>query len=140
MDGKIADNQIYYFWVGRGSWQGQFSFHIHDWQAFWSDRLGLKNRCLALCMVLVQKIAGPSAIFSTILAFPAWGPRGVATNEVCIKKFGVTLYLLREQYVLNPDGTMVFVHSRERFGPVPFLFRATKRHPARIHERGQSAT
>ena len=140
MKDHIADNQLYYFRVGKGTWTGRFSFHIENWRAFWRDRIGLKNRFLALSMVIAQKLLGTSTIVSTMRAFPEWGPNGVATNMVRIKKLGVTMYLLKEQYVLDPDGTKVYVHSRERFGPIPFLFRMTKRHPARVHNEGRGST
>ena len=32
------------------------------------------------------------------------------------------------------------MHAHERFGPVPFLFRNEKRHPAVIHADGMSST
>jgi hypothetical protein len=133
-------NHVYYFGVGRGAWRGEFSFQMLDWRAFWRDRIGLKHRFLTLAMALVQRLLGSATIVSQVDAFPSWGPNGVATNVVRIRKLGVTLYLLREQYVLDPDGSRVFVHSRERYGPIPFLFRAKKRHPAVIKDEGRRAT
>ena len=137
---EIPDNQIYYFRVGNGDWKGKFSFRLDHWKAFWRDSIGLKYRVLTLGMVLMQKILGASTILSSLRIFPEWGPNGVATNIVRIKKFGLTIYVLKEQYVLHPDGTKLFVHSRERFGPIPFLFRTSKHHPARVHKAGSGAT
>ena len=137
---KQPDSHLYYFHVGEGWWRGEFSFKVHDPAAMRRDTIGLKNRLLVFAMLLGQRLFGRSKISSKVEAFPDWGANGVATNVVRITKFGVTLYLLKEQYVLDPDGSSVFVHSRERFGPVPFLFRLRKRHPARIHDHGQGAT
>jgi len=50
------------------------------------------------------------------------------------------LYILRESYTLDAGGSAVAVHARERFGPVPFLLRTEKRHPAEIHAGGMSST
>lgn len=137
---KTPDSHLYYFHVGEGSWRGEFSLRVHDWAAFRRDSIGLKNRLLVYAMVLAQRLLGRPKITSRLDAFPDWGVNGVATNVVRIKKLGITLYLLKEQYVLDLDGSEVFIHSRERFGPIPFLFRSRKRHPARIHEWGQGAT
>jgi len=91
-------------------------------------------------MVVIQKVLGSLTILSTLRAFPAWGQAGVATNVVRIRKLGLTLYLLQEQYELHPNGSDLLVHSKERIGPIPFLFRSTKRHPARIDAQGWHAT
>jgi hypothetical protein len=55
---------------------------------------------------------------------------------VRIHKRALTLYVLDEVYTLDPDGRRVAVDARERFGPLPFLFRNAKRHPAEIDEEG----
>jgi hypothetical protein len=48
--------------------------------------------------------------------------------------------LLKETYALDENGTDVAVHAHERFGPIPFLFKVEKRHPAVIHADGMSST
>ena len=65
---------------------------------------------------------------------------GVAANDVRITLFGITLYLLSEQYALGVDGESVHVRSYERFGPISFLFNVEKQHPARITQQGSHAT
>lgn len=140
MSSGVPDNHVYYFAVGAGAWTGRFSLDVNDWSVFWRDGIGLKNRFLTLSLVATQKLLGSSSIDSTVRAFREWGSAGVATNVVRIKKFGLTLYLLKEEYILRTDGTGVSVRSRERFGPIPFLFRTAKRYPAEIHEGGRGAT
>jgi len=71
---------------------------------------------------------------------PDKGRFGVARNRLRIDRFGITLYLAREEYVLDPDGTRVEVLARERFGPIPFLFDGEKRFKAVIHEGGHDST
>lgn len=134
-----AANQIYYFGIGRGRWVGEFTFRVLDWPAFWHDSIGLQNRFLTLAMVLVQSVFGRSRIDSEIEIAPSEGVFGVARNTVRIHKFHLTLYFLKEQYTLNPNGIDVQVDASERFGPVWFLFRQSKRHPARIGDAGMSS-
>ena len=129
-------NVTYYFEIGRGLWSGDFRFDIVSWQNFSADNIGFKNRFLALGMFIVVKLLGNGKITSLVEGFPDRGEVGVAANDVRISKFGVTLYLLKEQYILNPDGRQVWVQSRERFGPIPFLFNLKKEHPAEILDSG----
>jgi hypothetical protein len=68
-----------------------------------------------------MKLFSGGKITSRIESFPYRGKAGVATNLVQITKGGITLYLLKEQYVLSPNGRDVWVRSKERFGPIPFL-------------------
>jgi hypothetical protein len=136
----VLDNQIYYFEVGRGRWRGAFSFRITDRAAFDAAGLTTKERLLAQGMELTHRLTGDSRIDSTIWARPDEGVAGVAGNTVRISRFGITLYLLKETYTLDPDGSGVAVHCHERFGPIPFLFRNEKRHPAVIHADGMSST
>jgi hypothetical protein len=139
-DEATRANHQYYFATGVGEWRGRFTFALTDWDAFWSDRLGLLNRVLALVMTLVTTLFGDAEITSVLEGHPASGPAGVVTNEVRITKWGLTLYLLRERYVLHPDGRGVTVDSRERFGPIPHLFTVEKAHPAEVTEGGTRST
>jgi hypothetical protein len=130
-----GDSQTYYFDVGKGTWRGTFDFQVTDRDAFKRAKLGLKDRLLLRGMSLMT----PGRIDSTLWAHPDEGVAGVAGNTVRISKFGLTLYLLKETYTLDENGKDVAVHARERFGPVPFLLRNEKRHPAEIYERGMSS-
>ena len=56
-----------------------------------------------------------------------------------ISRLGLTLYLLREGYILSSDGMRVYVRSTERFGPLPFLFNREKAHPAHVLDLGRRA-
>jgi hypothetical protein len=136
----LLDSQIYYFSIGRGHWRGAFGFRITDLAQFHAAALSLKERLLARGMALASRLTGDSRIDSDVWARPEDGVAGVAGNTVRISRFGVTLYLLRETYTLAENGTDVTVHCHERFGPIPFLFRNEKRHPAAIHADGMSST
>jgi hypothetical protein len=130
------DNQTYYFTIGKGRWRGTFNFVITDSEAFESASVGFKNRILLRGMQLMT----PAKIDSRIWADEDERPAGVAGNTVRISKFGVTLYLLKETYTLDAHGSDVAVRAHERFGPIPFLLRNEKRHPAVIHADGMSST
>ena len=136
----LLDSQSYYFRIGRGSWRGTFGFRITDRAAFRSATLTLKDRLLARGMALVHRLTGDARIDSDVWARPEEGIAGVAGNTVRISRFGITLYLLRETYTLAENGSDVAVHAHERFGPISFLFRNEKRHPAAIHADGMSST
>jgi hypothetical protein len=144
MNGPAAsaplDNQTYYAEIGRGQWRGAFSFRISDRAAFDRAPLSAKERLLARGMELTHRLTGDSRIDSTVWARLEEGAAGVAGNTVRISRFGVTLYLLKETYTLDPGGHDVAVHAHERFGPIPFLLRHEKRHPATIHADGMSST
>jgi len=134
-----ADNQIYYFQIGRGQWEGTFSLLVKNWKVFWKEQIGLRNRFLVIAMFFFQKLTGGSVISSDMVADPDQGPFGVATNTICIHKWYLTLYLLHEEYDLDPDGSHVTVRSHDRFGPIPFLFRDSMEYPAVIHIGGMSS-
>ena len=139
-ESKLSDSQTYYFDIGRGRWRGRFGFRFTDRPAFRAASLGLKNRLLLDGMGLLHQLLGDSRIDSEIWSHPEDGVAGVAGNTVRISHFGVTLYLLRETYTLDGNGSDVAVHAHERFGPIPFLFRNEKRHPAVIHADGMTST
>lgn len=134
-----ADNHIYYFEIGQGKWEGRFSLQLNDWRSFWRDPIGLRNRFLVFSMLVFQKLTGKSTINSEIKAHPGEGRFGVATNVVRIYHW-MTLYLLREKYVLDPDGSEVMVISSDHFGPFSFLFRDSMEYSAVIHQGGTSST
>lgn len=131
-----CENYIYYFEIGLGNWIGSFHFKVINWKDFWSDRIGLKNRFLVISMIFVMKLFGSAKITSRLEGFRDEGVSGIVTNDVRITKLGLTLYLLREKYILQPDCHQVLVQSKERFGPIPFLFNVSKEHPAEILDAG----
>ncbi|HEX3233948.1 MAG TPA: DUF5995 family protein [Gemmatimonadales bacterium] len=136
---RLLPNQTYYS-TGVGNWTGSFTFRVTGWPRFWSARLGFQNRVLVIGMALLMGLLRRARITSTIVGYPDQNEAGVATNLVRISAFGMTLYLLREEYILSPDGTQVCVRSSERFGPVRFLFNREKAHPAEVREGGERAT
>lgn len=136
-----APSHVYYFSVGAGTWQGTFTFHVTSWSRFRKAReLGLKNQLLVIAMHMTQRITGGSRLDSTIVAKPSSGAFGEADNVVRLSKFGVTLYLLQERYVLDPDGSTVTVHAEERFGPLPKILTRTFTYPAEIRDAGMAST
>ncbi|MGH9199511.1 MAG: hypothetical protein ACRD1T_27745, partial [Acidimicrobiia bacterium] len=52
----------------------------------------------------------------------------------------LTQYLLKEQYILDPDGSRVRVEAQERFGPLPHLLTRAFTYPAEIHSDGMTST
>ena len=136
----MKDNQIYYFEVGRGNWHGRYSFVIRSWKGFRKSTMPLKYKILVLMMNMVNRVFGNSNIRSTITASPGMEISGIANNDYRVRKFGFTLFYSNEDYILDANGTDVVVRPRERFGPIPFLFRETDSYTARIHSLGMSST
>jgi hypothetical protein len=139
---RPADNQIYYGEIGRGRWEGTFTFRLTSWPIFRRARLGVKNRFLILSMATVQRLFGASRMTSRI-----WleekekhASLGLVHNAIRLTKWHIPIYVLDETYTLDLDGHGVVVEARERFGPFPFLFRVKKRYPATIHPPGTSST
>jgi hypothetical protein len=137
-DGACANYQ-YYFATGVGYWTGTFTFSVTDWRAFREAKIGIINRLLVVLMDLVMRVVGEARITSHLKGYPDEEPAGVVTNEVRITLWRITLYLLKERYVLHPDGRGVTVASTERFGPIPFVFTAQKAHPAEVVNGGTRA-
>ena len=135
-----SDNQIYYFKIGKGKWKGDFEFQLTNKDNYKSERLGIKNRILVRAMLITQKVFGKSKISSEINIFPQKAEFGTAKNVVRIHKFGITLYLLKEEYFLDPNGKDVRVVAKDRFGPIPFLFEKKKEYPAEIYDGGGRST
>jgi len=131
-------NIIYYCRIGVGDWLGDFDFRLTDWRRFRADRIGLKNRVLALGLITIFRLFRSAPISSRLTREPGFQPI-VVDNLVRIYKFGVTLYLLREHYTLALDGRDVHVDANERFGPIPFLFNNHKSHRAEILDSGYKA-
>ena len=135
----LCANHVYYFDIGLGNWIGEFRYKIINWGEFWSDKIGLKNRFLALTMAVTMGLFRRAKITSVLSPSSAEGKPNVVTNDVRITKFGIVIYLLLERYILDPDCCQVEVQSKERFGPIPFLFNVRKQHPAEIVEEGKGA-
>lgn len=136
---KTRANHTYYFDTGVGYWTGSFTFSVTDWPGFRETNIGLMNRFLVVSMALVMTVVGEARITSLLKGYPEKEPAGVVTNEVRITIWRITLYLLRERYVMHPDGRGVTVDSTERFGPIPFLFTENKAHPAEVIDGGKQA-
>ncbi|MFG2985542.1 hypothetical protein ACGFYQ_30515 [Streptomyces sp. NPDC048258] len=136
-----APSHIYYFDVGAGNWQGEFTFRVTSWRRLRNTAgVGLRNRALVVAMALTQRLTGASRLESTIVATPSAGAFGVADNVVRLSKFGVTLYLLKERYLLAPDGRGVTVEANEQFGPVPGILSRKFTYPAEIQPSGMGST
>jgi hypothetical protein len=137
---RPADSQIYYGEIGRGCWEGAFTFRLTSWPIFMRARLGVKNRFLILSMATVQSLFGASRMTSTIWVDDKQESLGFVHNAIRLTKWHIPIYVLDETYTLDLDGHSVVVEARERFGPFPFLFRVKKRYPATIHPPGTSST
>ncbi|MFL6098568.1 MAG: hypothetical protein ACJ71T_01280 [Actinomycetales bacterium] len=143
MDGwnaSSAPSHIYYFDIGNGQWAGEFRFRVVDWRALRREHSGLKNVGLSVAMHFTQRLTGPARLSSIVTAAPNEGAFGVADNLVTLSKWGLTLYWLKERYVLDADGTSVAVHAHERFGPLRGVFERRFDYPAEIHAGGMSST
>jgi hypothetical protein len=138
VEGAEPANIVYYCRIGVGDWIGDFDFRLTDRRRFLADKIGFKNRVLALGLFAIFRIFRSAPISSRLAREPGSRPT-VVENLVRIYKFGVTLYLLHEHYTLSPDGRDVHVDADERFGPIPFLFNNHKSHPAEILDSGQKA-
>lgn len=133
-------SHTYYFEVGAGVWRGTFLFRITSWRRLRSSGIGAQGMFLAATMAVFTRLFGRATIDSQIWPHPDQGVFGAARNHVRISRLGLTLYLLDETYTLDPDGRSVAVDAHERFGPVPFLFRNHKQHPAEINGDGLGST
>jgi glycine/D-amino acid oxidase-like deaminating enzyme len=136
---RSLNNQIYYFEIAQGTWQGQFEFSITDFHEFRRGVLSLANRVLALANHVINKVFGSSVITSSIHAFPQEGAAGISRSRVWVRKYGIVVYRMKGEYILDPDGTRVKVRIWEQFGPIPFLLRNTKKVVAEIGEAGMSS-
>ena len=140
-DAPVAvPSHFYYFTVGTGTWHGDFAFQVTSWRGLLNRGVGLRNFLLATAMHWVQHCPGETRLDSTIEARPDDGTFGVAENTVRLSRFGVTLYLLHERYILDPDGHRVQVEARERFGPISDVLSRTFEYPAEIADGGMAST
>ncbi|MFB7591318.1 hypothetical protein [Streptomyces sp. NPDC056169] len=135
-----APNRVYYLDIGTGTWQGTATFRVTSWRRLSRSRIGFTNKLLVAAMHVIELLTGAPRQDSNIVAKPDEGEFGQADNVVRISKFGVTLYLLKEQYVLHRDGTGVTVNGHERLGPLPRLFTRTFTYSAVIRDEGMAAT
>ncbi len=135
-----APSHVYYFEVGTGVWRGKFTFRVTSWHQLMRSEIGLMNRLLVIAMHLGQLLTGASRLDSTIVAKPFEGVFGEAENTVRLSIFGATLYLLRERYLLDANGSGVTVYADERFGPVPRVLTRAFTYPAEIRDGGLAST
>jgi hypothetical protein len=138
--GTKAPSHTYYFDIGAGVWLGRFTFDVTSWQRLMRSDIGKVNQLLVVMMHTVQLLTGAAKLDSTVVAKPDEGDFGQADNVVKLSKFGVTLYLLKETYVLDRDGSAVTVHAAERFGPVPRILSRSFTYPAEIRDEGMAST
>ncbi|CAM5651918.1 hypothetical protein SNARM312S_00015 [Streptomyces narbonensis] len=131
-----APNRVYYFDIGTGTWHGKATFRVTSWRRLRRSRIGLTNKLLVTAMHVVERLTGAPKQESTIVAKPNEGEFGQDDNVVRISKFGVTLYLLEERYVLHSDGIGVTVLGDERLGPVPRLLTRSFTYSRRSATRG----
>lgn len=132
MSESDCPNRTYYFDVGTGRWRGAFDFRVTDWRTFLTAPVGVLNRVLVVALVLAVRPLGAATMTSEVEAHPGRGEAGVATNDVRISKFGVTLYTFHEEYVLDPNCRDVVVVTEGRYGPIPGLFTHETAYPAEI--------
>lgn len=137
--GALPANQRYYIGIGRGRWEGRFTFTLTDWVRFWREPISPRDRFLTLCFVSTLGVLGWAAITSVLVPDAERRQAVRVRNRVRIHRFGVTLYTLAETYTLDAGGSGVIVDAEERFGPVPFLFRDRKRHTAEVLDGGMRA-
>lgn len=137
-DGQPA-NVVYYCETGLGNWVGRFDYALTSWSRFQADRIGFRNRILALGLSGFFSLAGWVPIASRLEAESRSPDAIVVANRVRISWLGITLYLLRERYHLASNGREVRVEAHERFGPIPFLFNHRKTHPAEVLDSGKRA-
>ncbi|MFF8381871.1 hypothetical protein ACF07V_37925 [Streptomyces sp. NPDC015661] len=135
-----APHHVSYFDIGTGTWQGTAAFRVTSWRRLMRSRIGWTNKLLVTAMHTIELLTGAPRQDSNIVAKPDEGEFGRADNVVRISKFGVTLYLLEEQYVLASNGTGVTVNGHERLGPVPGLRTRTFTHSAEVRDEGMAAT
>jgi hypothetical protein len=138
VDGTSAGER-YYLSIGVGRWLGSFRFRVTSWRRLRAERIGLKHWLLVAMLHAMQRLTGAGSIDSVIVALDGGEERPIARNAVRIRRFGLALYTLDETYALGPDGRSVTVDAHERFGPIPFLLRNSKRHGAVIGEDGRSS-
>lgn len=136
----LPPSHIYYFEVGAGTWAGSFTFAVASWRALLRAGVGVRNLLLVAGMSITQKIAGASRLTSVVVPHSDEGEFGVVDNAVRLTSFGVSLYDLRERYVLGTDGESVRVIAREHFGPIPKILTRRFEYPARIRPDGLGST
>jgi hypothetical protein len=131
-----APNREYYFHIGAGMWRGTFTFKLTSFSALMREKMPLKQRILGLIIAGIMGVLRAAPIYSRIHAFPDQNAAGVAFNIIRIAFLGLTLYVSREVYALLPDGHGVFVETKQRFGPLPFLLNFRTRYPATVEGDG----
>jgi hypothetical protein len=134
-----APSHVYYFEIGAGTWRGTFTFRVTDWRRLLRGGIGVRNLVLVAAMAFTQRLTGRARLRSTIVPRPEEGRFGTALNRVRLSRFGITLYDLDERYELDPDGTGVWVHAAERFGPIPKVLTRSFTYPAQIRSGGMAS-
>ncbi len=133
------DNQVYYFDIAEGRWQGEFAFRIEHWREFAGAPISLLDRALAL-MLHVNGLIPGTKMKGEILGAPDEGEAGVARVEVSVFRLGLEIFRLSGHYALEQNGTAVDIAVLERFGPPFFPVRGPAKRDAIIDNRGYRAT
>lgn len=134
-----APNQVYYFDIGEGRWEGQLDFRITDFAGFRSSDLTPLNKLLAGVLHLAGKLPGRAVMKGEIRCDPGEGPLGTARVEVAVRRFGIEVFRLRGYYGLEEDGAGVDIVAWERFGPHRLSAALTARGSATIEDGGRRA-
>ncbi len=132
------DNEVYYYEVGEGRWEGKFDFQIKAWPKWRATKLGPRNTVLSLVLHLAGRLPGAGKMQAEILCDPNEGS-GVARVEVSVRRFGQEIYRLRGHYALGADGQAVDIQIQHRYGP-PGLPWFKKRASALITNGGFTGT
>lgn len=129
-------NQVYYYEVGEGRWDGEFHFRVTKWREFLAAKLGAQNRLLALILAGVEHLPGDAIMRGEIACDPNEGEHGVARVDVSVERFGFEIYRLRGHYALDPNGVGVDIRIYQRFGPYGSPFENEKDATAEIRNDG----
>jgi hypothetical protein len=132
----VLPNQVYYFDIAKGHWEGVFDFRITDMQAYRKASIGWLNRVLVSALRLVIAAGGRPSIASIMTVSETQGPAGTAWNTYTLSKWGATLYVFKDTYQLDTDGERVVVTTDLRYGPVPAAITDHVVYSARITDGG----
>jgi hypothetical protein len=132
----LPANEVYYYEVGEGRWNGKFSFRVDEWRGFFAANLGLQDRLLGVLLHVVGLLPGDAIMYGEIACDPHEGDSGVARVDVSVERFGLEIYRLRGHYALVDDGVGVGIRIYQRFGPYGSPLENEKDATAEILEGG----
>lgn len=101
---------VRYYQHNHGCWRCSFAFRVTDWSAFRATPMRLRDRLQVLAMALVPKVVGPLEFATEVDAHRI---PGVVLHFTWVRKWGVPLFIGREQLTLEDDGqTVTFSGTR----------------------------